>query len=347
MAWENYGAACVVEQRAALGEDGRIAVWDREAWVSALGNRPGYDRPGNVISGMLLGYEPEPFQPGPAKPPKGRLRNQSNIVPAYFTGCIDGSCGSEGTVVAERALTHTVRSPFFTGPLRSPLRIQNTFANECFMDEICARAKADPVAYRLLHLKNSRVIGVLKAAAELAKWDPRPSPKANLQRSGIASGRGVACVAYEGANGYAALIAYVDVDLESGVVQPKHFVVALDCGPISNPDGLRNQTDGGILQGMSRSLVEEVTWDELRVTSVDWQTYKSLYLDYEMPSIECLFVAPEGVPALGAGETSITVVPAAIGNAVFDATGARLRDVPFTPERVMAALEIARKEATA
>jgi nicotinate dehydrogenase subunit B len=347
MAWENYGSATVIEQRAAIGDDGRIAAWDREAWVAALGNRPGYDKPGNVISGMLLGYEPEQPQPAPAKPPKGKVHNQSNIVPEYFANCIDGSCGSEGTVVSERALTHTVRSPFFTGPLRSPLRIQNTFANECFMDEICARAKADPVAYRLLHLKNSRVIGVLKAAAELAKWDARPSPKANLQRSGIASGRGVACVAYEGTNGYAALIAYVDVDLESGVVQPKRFVVAIDCGPISNPDGLRNQTDGGILQGMSRTLVEEVTWDESRVTSVDWATYKSLYLGYEMPDIECVFVAPEGVPALGAGETSITVVPAAIGNAVFDATGARLRDVPFTSERVKIALEIARKEKTA
>jgi nicotinate dehydrogenase subunit B len=347
MAWENYGSACVVEQKAAIGDDGRIAAWDREAWVAALGNRAGYDQPGNLITGMLLGYEPESLQPTPAKPPKGQLRNQNNVVPAYFAGCIDGSCGTEGTVVRERALTHTVRSPFFTGPLRSPLRIQNTFANECFMDELCARAKADPVAYRLQHLKNSRVIGVLKAAAELAKWDARPSPKADLPRSGIASGRGVACVAYEGTNGYAALIAYVDVDLESGVVQPKRFVVAVDCGPISNPDGLRNQTDGGILQGMSRTLVEEVMWDESRVTSVDWQTYKSLYLDYEMPQIECVFVAPEGVPALGAGETSITVVPAAIGNAVFDATGARLRDVPFIPARVKIALEAARKDRTA
>jgi CO/xanthine dehydrogenase Mo-binding subunit len=215
------------------------------------------------------------------------------------------------------------------------------------MDELCARAKADPVAYRLQHLKNSRVIGVLQAAAELAKWDARASPKAGLPQSGIASGRGVACVAYEGTNGYAALIAYVDVDLESGVVQPKRFVVAVDCGPISNPEGLRNQTEGGILQGMSRTLVEEVMWDESRVTSVDWQTYKSLYLDYEMPQIECVFVAPEGVPALGAGETSITVVPAAIGNAVFDATGARLRDVPFIPGRVKMALEAARKDRTA
>jgi nicotinate dehydrogenase subunit B len=347
MAWENYGSACLVEQKAAIRDDGQIAAWDREAWVAALGNRTGYDQPGNLITGMLLGYEPESLQPTPAKPPKGQLRNQNNVVPAYFAGCIEGSCGTEGTVVRERALTHTVRSPFFTGPLRSPLRIQNTFANECFMDELSARAKADPVAYRLQHLKNSRVIGVLKAAAELAKWDARPSPKAHLPRSGIASGRGVACVAYEGTNGYAALIAYVDVDLESGVVQPKRFVVAVDCGPISNPDGLRNQTDGGILQGMSRTLVEEVMWDESRVTSVDWQTYKSLYLDYEMPQIECVFVAPEGVPALGAGETSITVVPAAIGNAVFDATGARLRDVPFIPERVKIAMEAARKDRTA
>jgi nicotinate dehydrogenase subunit B len=346
MAWENYGSACVIEQRAAIAADGGIAVWDREDWVAGLGNRAGYDRPGNVISGMLLGYEPEPQQPARAKRPEGKLQNRSNAVPAYFAGCIEGNCGSEGTIVSERALTHAVRSPFFTGPLRSPLRIQNTFANECFMDEICARVKADPFAYRLQHLKNSRVIGVLKAAMELAKWDARPSPKANLARTGIASGRGIACVAYEGMNGYAALIAYVDVDLQSGLVQPKRFVVALDCGPISNPDGLKNQTDGGILQGMSRALVEEVTWDETKVTSVDWQTYHSLYLDYEIPDIECVFVTPEGVPALGAGETSITVVPAAIGNAIFDATGARLRDVPFTPERVRMALETAWKDKT-
>jgi nicotinate dehydrogenase subunit B len=121
-------------------------------------------------------------------------------------------------------------------------------------------------------------------------------------------------------------------------VCPRRFVVALDCGPISNPDGLRNQIEGGILQGMSRSLVEEVTWNERRVTSVDWETYNSLHLDYEMPPIECVFVTPADVPATGAGETSITVTPAAIGNAIFDATGARLRDLPFTPERVKGAL---------
>jgi CO/xanthine dehydrogenase Mo-binding subunit len=152
------------------------------------------------------------------------------------------------------------------------------------------------------------------------------------------SGRGIACVAYEGNNGYIALVAEVDVNVETGIVHPRRFVAAVDCGPVSNPDGLRNQIEGGLLQGMSRSLVEEVTWDDRRVTSVDWETYHSLRMDYEVPTIESVFVTPAGVPAAGAGETAITVTPAAIGNAVFDATGTRLRDLPFTPERVKAAL---------
>jgi CO/xanthine dehydrogenase Mo-binding subunit len=337
MMWENFGSACVVEHSAALTPDGHIIAWDREDWVTSLGSRPGYDQPGNVISGMLLGYEPEAPKPGPAKPPSGKLRNQSNTVPAYFAGCISGNCGGGGTIRSERALTHTVRSPFFTGPLRSPLRIQNTFANECFMDELCAHAKADPVAFRLKHLQDDRTIGVIKAAAKAVNWDVR-AVKTSRPRTGVVSGRGIACVAYEGGNGYAALVAYTDVHLETGVVCPRRFVIALDCGPISNPDGLRNQIEGGILQGMSRSLVEEVTWNERRVTSVDWETYNSLHLDYEMPPIECVFVTPVDVPATGAGETSITVTPAAIGNAIFDATGARLRDLPFTPERVKVAL---------
>lgn len=338
MMWENFGAACVIEHRSALGPDGKIAVWDRENWVASLGNRPGYDRPGNVISGMLLGYEPEPLAPGPAKPPTGKLRNQSNTVPSYFAGCINGSCEGGGTIRSERALTHTVRSPFFTGPLRSPLRIQNTFANECFMDELCTHAKADPVAFRLQHLNNARVIGVLKAVAQAAGWETRTSPAPIVRQDGVATGRGIACVDYEGGNGYAALVAEVTVNMETGLVRPTRFVVALDCGPISNPDGLKNQIEGGILQGMSRALVEEVTWDDRRVTSIDWETYNSLHLDYEMPSVETVFVTPAGVPATGAGETAITVTPAAIGNAIFDATGARLRDLPFTPERVSAAL---------
>jgi nicotinate dehydrogenase subunit B len=333
MMWENLGSACVIEHRVGLAVNGRIVAWDRENWVASLGNRPGYDQPGNVISGMLAGYPAEPLEPGPAKAPTGRLRNGSNTVPSYFAGCIDGKCGGGGTIKSERALTHTVRSPFFTGPLRSPLRIQNTFANECFMDEICARVKADPVAFRLEHLQDARTIGVLKAMAEASGW----RSAAVAERNGVMTGRGIACVAYEGGNGYAALMAVVTVDVTTGVVHPRRFVVALDCGPISNPDGLRNQIEGGILQGMSRALVEEVTWDSRRITSFDWETYRSLHLDYEAPAIECVFVTPEGVPATGAGETAITVTPAAIGNAIFDATKIRMRELPFTPERIKAA----------
>jgi CO/xanthine dehydrogenase Mo-binding subunit len=345
MRWENLGAACVVEQRAALGADGTIIAWEHENWIASLGNRPGYDRPGNVISGVLLGYEPEPFDTAQAGAPRGKLRNNSNAVPAYFAGCIEGKCQGGGTIRSERALTHTVPSPFFTGPLRSPSRIQNTFANECFMDELCAQVNDDPVAFRLKHLQDPRMIGVLKAAARADKWQAGGKEKARAGRRGIVNGRGIACVNYEGDNGYAALIAHVEVDLETGVVRPKSFVVAIDCGPVSNPDGLLNQTEGGVLQGMSRSLVEEVTWDNRRITSVDWTTYKTLYLDYPMPSVETVVVTTEGVSALGAGELSITVTPAAIGNAIFDATGVRLRTVPFKPERVAAALRGAQEGA--
>jgi nicotinate dehydrogenase subunit B len=170
MMWENFGAAGVVEHRAALNANGQIAVWDRENWVAALGNRPGHDRPGNVITGMLLGYEPEVPKPGRAKAPSGKLRNQSNTVPSYFAGCVDNACDGGGTIRSERVLTHTVPSPFFTGPLRSPLRIQNTFANECFMDELCALADADPVTFRLQHLRDPRLVAVIKAAALGSNW---------------------------------------------------------------------------------------------------------------------------------------------------------------------------------
>jgi len=291
-----------------------------------------------VITGVLAGFEPVTVTARAAEEPKGKLRNNNNAVPSYIAGCIDGKCGGGGTIRSERVLFHTVPSPFFTGPLRSPSRIQNTFAHESFMDELGARAKADPVAFRLRHLSEERIINVVKAAADAFKWERRPSPKPNIAQTGIVRGRGIACVAYEGDNGYSALIAEVDVDLASGRVMPKKFVVAVDAGPISNPDGLRNQSEGGILQGMSRALGEIVTWNDKRVTSTDWESYNSLYLGSDMPAIEVILMKPTGVPATGAGETAITVVPAALGNAIFDATGVRLREVPFTPDRVRAAL---------
>jgi CO/xanthine dehydrogenase Mo-binding subunit len=235
-------------------------------------------------------------------------------------------------------LTHTIASPFFTGPLRSPSRLQNTFAHESFMDEIAAHVKADPVEYRLRHLRDPRLIEVVKAAAKAAGWETRPSPRPTTTGP-LARGRGFACVLYEGDNGYCAMVAHVDVNQDTGEVTVKRLVVALDCGPVSNPDGVRNQIEGGALQGLSRALREEVAWDGQKVTSIDWASYKSLTLGFAAPAIESVLVDQPDAPACGAGETSITVVAAAVGNAVCDATGARLRQIPFTAERVQAALQ--------
>jgi CO/xanthine dehydrogenase Mo-binding subunit len=136
---------------------------------------------------------------------------------------------------------HTVLSPFFTGPLRSPSRLQNTFAHECFFDEVAAHVKADPVAYRLRHLSDPRLKEVVTATAKAANWDARPSPKAQISKTGVATGRGISCVVYEGNNGYVAIVADVEVEQTTGQVTAKRPVVAQDCGPVSNPDGMRNR----------------------------------------------------------------------------------------------------------
>ena len=337
MAWENYGYAYAIDQRIGLAADGSIAAWDCEGWLASLGGRPGYQTPGNVVTGMLAGFAPAPFSPQRAGAPSS-FNNGSNAAPSYVTGRVGGRPGGTGTVAVERVLTHTIASPFFTGPLRSPSRLQNTFAHECFLDEVAAHVKADPVEYRLRHLQDSRLKEVVSAAAKAAGWEARPSPRPRLQRTGLARGRGIACVLYEGDNGYVALVADVEVDQATGAVEAKRLFVAQDCGPVSNPDGMRNQLEGGALQGLSRALGEEVTWDDRKVTSIDWRTYRSLPLGFAVPEIESVLIDRHGVEAMGAGETAITVVAAAVGNAIFDATGARIREVPFTPDRVKAAL---------
>jgi CO/xanthine dehydrogenase Mo-binding subunit len=339
MAWENFGAAYLVDERAGLDADGRIIAWDYEAWTPTLGGRPRYRSPGNIITGLLVGFQPDAFTPAsPAPEPTGAFSNRSNAAPPYVAGCVGGRCGGTGTIKSERVLSHSVRSPFFTGPLRSPARLQNTFAHESFMDELAARAKADPVAFRLQHLSDPRLRDVVNAAAKAASWDARRSPKSGARKTGIATGHGIACVLYEGDNGYSAMVAEVEVNQDSGQVAVKRMVVSVDCGPISNPDGLRNQIEGGALQGASRALMEEATWDDTKVTSIDWRTLQSWYLDSKIPTVESVLLNRPDAEAAGVGETSITSVAAAIANAIFDATGARLRQVPFTPERVKAAL---------
>ena len=340
MAWENYGTCYVIDQRIAVegsGADAKILAWDYEGWTAGLGGRPGYNNPGNVISGFLAGAEPAPFSARPATDPNN-YANNLNIAPSYVTGRVNGRSGGTGTVTSERVLTHNLRSYFWTGPLRSPERLQNTFAHESILDEVASAVGADPVAFRLKHLSDPRLIAVVRKAAEAAKWDTRTSPQKALKRTGVARGRGISCVLYEGNNGYCALVADVEVNQDTGVVAVKRFVAAQDCGPISNPDGLKNQLEGGILQGMSRALLEEVAWDATKITSIDWRTYKPLYLGVELPVIESVLINTTDARADGAGETAITIVAGAIGNAIFDATGARVREAPFTSARVMAAI---------
>jgi len=334
MAWENYGLAFVIDERAGIDKDGTIIAWHHESWSPTLGGRPGPNSPGNVVTGLIAGFEAAPFAARSPAPDPANFANNNNAVPSYVAGAVNGRGGGTGKIRSERVLTHDVQSPFFTGPLRSPARLQNTFAHESFLDEIAAEVKTDPVEYRLRHLSDPRLIEVVKAAAKAANWEPRSSPRAAARRTGVATGRGISCVLYEGDNGYCAVVAEVDVNQDTGRISVKRLVIANDVGPISNPDGLRNQLEGGALHGVSRTLNEEVTWDDQKVTSIDWRTYRPLPVGADIPKIETVLINRPDARATGAGETAVTVVAAAIGNAVFDATGVRLRQVPFTPERM-------------
>ena len=167
------------------------------------------------------------------------------------------------------------------------------------MDEVAARASVDPVAYRLRHLRDPRLGEVVGAAAKAANWEARPSPKPGARKTGIASGRGLACVVYEGGNGWVAMVAEVDVNQDTGTIDVKRLVVAQDSGPISNPDGMRNQIEGGALHCMSRALMEELTWDDQKVTSVDWRTYHTFSLGFRVPVIESVLINRADAEAAG------------------------------------------------
>lgn len=336
MAWENLGFAFVMDERAGLDANGNIIAWDYEFWSAEHGGRPGAN-PGNVITGTLAGFPPNSFQPKTPSDPQ-EYSNLGNGVPPYFAGNVAGKAYGTGVIKSERALGHNCQSPLYTGPLRGPGRLQNTFAHESFVDELAARAKADPVQFRLRHLSDQRLIDVVKEASQLANWEERPSPKPQKAATGLLTGRGLSCVAYEGDNGWSAMVAEVEVDRHSGKVAVKRFCISGDCGPISNPNGFENQIEGGTLHGMNRAMAEEVTWDNEKVTSVDWASYRPMPLGFAVPEIKIKPINRPDKDATGAGEFMIVLVAAAIGNAIFDATGVRIRQAPFTPERVKAAL---------
>jgi CO/xanthine dehydrogenase Mo-binding subunit len=226
-------------------------------------------------------------------------------------------------------------SPLRSAHLRDPVGPQIHFASESFMDEVAHAVGADPVEFRLKHLKAPRDIAVIKAAAERAGWQTRTSPRRDQTGSKV-SGRGIA---YSQRNGtVCAVVAEVDIDRSTGKIWARKFTVAHDCGQIINPDGLAKCIEGNIVQGTSRTLWEETTFDKQAVTSVDWITYPILDISETPETIDCVLInRPEAAPT-GAGEPSIRPVAAAIANAIFDATGVRIRRVPFSPDRVKQAL---------
>jgi len=215
--------------------------------------------------------------------------------------------------------------------------MQNTYANECFIDELAAAANMDPLEFRRKYLDDKRGLELLDRLAKLAKWEQRPSPQKGTIGN-IAKGRGVSYVKYELVRTYVGAVAEVEVDRATGVIRVPKFTIVHDCGQVINPDGLKNQIDGNVIQTVSRTLIEEVKFDRSQVTSLDWESYPIL----KFPQVPEIVIEPIDRPTekpWGAGEPSAAVIPSAISNAVFDATGVRLRSVPYTPAKVKAAMQ--------
>jgi len=226
-------------------------------------------------------------------------------------------------------------SPLRSAHLRDPVGPQIHFASESFIDELAAALNLDPIEFRLRHIKEPRDIAVIKAAAEKAGWQSRPSPRRD-QTGNKVSGRGMAYAQRNGTR--VAVVAEVDIDRASGKIWARKFTVAHDCGQIINPDGLRHTIEGNIVQGVSRTLWEEVKFDAKNVTSVDWMSYPILDITETPETIDIVLIDHPEIAPSGAGEPSIRPVAAAIANAIFDATGVRIRRVPFSPDRVKQAL---------
>ena len=226
-------------------------------------------------------------------------------------------------------------SPLRTSHLRDPVGPQIHFASESFMDEVASALNQDPIEFRMKHVKDPRDQAVLKAAAQKFGWDTRPSPRKG-QTGDKVSGRGIAYAQRNGTK--VAVIAQVEVDRSTGKIFAKKFTVAHDCGQIINPNGLEKCIEGNIVQGISRTLWEEVKFDNKSVTSVDWMTYPILDITETPETIDFALIDRPELPPTGAGEPSMRPLSAAIANAIFDATGVRIRRVPFSPDKVKQAL---------
>ena len=310
---EPKGVAMVMAVKGGLDDQGHVVAWDYQVWSPTHSSRPGGDGGGNTLAGAQLGKPGRIVAIG-----ADRDAQCSYLIP-----------NSRTTLHLSKA-SPSLRVSSLRG-LGSP---QNTFANESFVDELATQAKTDPIAFRIRHLKDERAIAVLEAVAKLANWDRRPSP----HDAGASGGRGVGFVHFNHISTYVAVVVRVAVDRATGKVRVPYVAVAHDCGLIVNPDGVKNQIEGNVVQAISRALMEEVQFDSSGVTSLDWSDYPILRFSDAPEEIAITLLNRPDKPMVGAGEATTAPVAAAIANAIFDATGRRLRSLPFTPDRVKAAL---------
>jgi nicotinate dehydrogenase subunit B len=318
--WDPKGPAMIVSHSAALdAAQQKIAAWRTDVWSPSHSTRPQGDV-GNLLAGKLV--------------------NAPAAKVTFVGGDRDAKVNYQ--IPNYRVTMHNLRDGFLhSSAMRGLGGTQNTFANESFMDELATAAKADPLAFRRAHLANdARALDLLAAIAKLGAWSARPAATNVDRTAATARGRGLSFVRYENTEAYVACIADVVVDRKSGHVRVERLAIAHDCGLIVNPDGLRNQIEGNAIQAMSRTLKESVAFNTSGVTSLDWHSYPIVRFS-DVPDIQIALVNRPHEPILGAGEATTTVIAPAIGNAIHDATGVRLREVPFTSDRVLAALRSA------
>jgi CO/xanthine dehydrogenase Mo-binding subunit len=315
--WDPKGPAMVITQSAVLdATQQRISAWRSDVWSPSHSARP-QGEAGNLLAGKLLNI-PTPKNAFVGGDRDAKVNYQIPNYRVTMHNLLDGVLHSS----AMRGLGGT----------------QNTFANESFMDELATAAKTDPLAFRRAHLANdARALDLLAAIEKLGSWQARPSAAGVSGSERLARGRGLSFVRYENTEAYVAVIADVVVDRTTGNVRVERLAIAHDCGLIVNPNGLRNQIEGNAIQATSRTLKEAVAFNTSGVTSLDWHSYPIVRFS-EVPDVTIVLVNRPHEPVLGAGEATTVVIAPAIGNAIHDATGLRLREVPFTPDRVAAAL---------
>ena len=317
-AWEPCGPAMVVQVTGILDAGRRrVSGWNLETWSNTHMARP---EPGAGAASLLASRQRAASLP----PPRPQLRMQSHVG-------IHRNADPLYTFPRRHIVKHLVeRSAVRTSSLRALGAYLNILAIESTMDDLALAAGADPVDFRLAHLDDPRAHAVIAAAAERAGWSDRADE--------FGRGKGIGFSRYKNAAAFAAVVADVTVDDETAAIHVDRVVVAADAGEVVDPDGLVSQLEGGVVQSTSWTLLEQVGFDDGAVSSLDWDSYPVLRFP-DVPAIDVVLLDRPGQPFLGAGEATQGPTAAAIANAVFAAIGVRLRDTPFTPERVRAAVE--------